>query len=101
MQKIEHEGVHHVVHVMSQRQLVTAHGDGGIVQSAAPHFGAQGAGIAFPTDLKNNFRNVGGHDAVRDLGALAEIDHGGEIHPLQLHVHGHGAQREVLGVKAL
>ena len=68
-----------------------------LVQRAAPHFRAHGAGILLLAVVKNNGADLGLDDVERDAQALTIFRDGRKIHPLQTHVDGDG--RQLIGTR--
>ena len=89
------KGLHRIVVMMPQRQLVISSVKQRLIQRAAAHFGAHGAGILFLAVVKNNWRNLRLYNGIGNLQLLAQLRDGAVIHT-QTHVNGNSPQLEEL-----
>ena len=85
------EGFHRVIVVVAQRQLVAAPVKQGLIEGAAAHLGAHGAGIFFLSVVKNNGADFGFYHGVGHLQLFAQGFYPAVVHP-QAHIDGDGLQ---------
>ena len=86
-QQGHHEGLHRVVIVVPQRQLVEAPLHNCLIQGAPAHFRAQGAGILLLTVVKNNGSNFRLHNGIGYADIPAQRFYARVVHS-QPHVDG-------------
>ena len=79
----EQEGLHCVVKVMAEGELRDAAGTQRIAQRAAPHLGAEGAGIVLLAHVEDDLLDVCFQARIRHVQFAAEVFHRGEIHALE------------------
>ena len=65
---------------MTKRNFVAPMCLGLVVQRAAPHPGAEAAGVFLLADVKDDLPNIGSLDDVLDPQGLAELFNGGIVH---------------------
>ena len=99
-QQVHHEGLHRVVKVVPQRELVAAARLYGVVERAAPHLGAERAGVFLLPRVEHYLADVRLNDGVRHLVGLAPRADRREVHVREAHVYGYCLQLEARGVVA-
>ena len=70
------------------------------MQRATPHFCAERAGVRLFSDLEYDFGDVGRDNAVFHADRIAEFSDGGEVLPLEAHVHRNGNDFVLFRVEA-
>ena len=73
----------------------------GVVERAAAHFRAQGAGVILLAHVENDLLDIRFQAGVGDGQLLAEPFHRREIHALKAKLRGYRLKLEALGVEAL
>ena len=91
------EGLHSVVIVMPQSQLVEPLLQKGLIQCPPAHFRAQGAGILFLPVVENNGGDLRFDHGIGHFQPVAHFLHPGVVHP-QSHVNGDPLQLEGLAM---
>lgn len=92
IEQVHDKGLHGIVLVVAQCQLVAAQFLGGIVQRTPPHFGTQAAGIGLLSDIEHHPADVGALDDILDALLLKQLGNGGVItlHAAKAGVEGDG-----------
>ena len=79
----EEEGLHRVVKVVAQGDLLDPFLLKGVVEGAPAHLGAHGAGVFLFSQVKDDVADLGGDEGKGDGDALAVVSEGAEIRGLQ------------------
>ena len=92
------EGLHGIVVVVAQGDLVAAPVQKGLVQGAPAHFGAHGAGVLLMAMVEDDGTDLRVNGGVGDIQPAAQLRHRGKIHAGKAHVDGDGLQGEGAGM---
>ena len=95
----EEEGLHCVVIVVAQGDLVNARLQQGGVEGAPAHFGAEGAGIFLPPGLKDHMVHLGGNPVEGDAQLPAVVRQRRQVHARGPHVHRKGLHGKAPRIK--
>ena len=85
--EIHVKGLHSIVQMVPQRHLVAAQLLRGGVQGTPAQLGAEGTGIGFFPDIKENFSDFRRYDLIRNLNFLAQRFDWFQIHGIDSHIH--------------
>ena len=97
----EEEGLHGIVVVVAQGNLIQPQLGHGIVEGSTAHLSAHGAGILFLAHIKNNVKDLGGDDVVGHLQLVTQGLHRAEVHLRHAGMHRQGVELKGHGVELL